>query len=327
MLHVRMERVRPHLGEDRFFAISVSEDMFGAWVVERRSGRGGCDGECRSASFPDYAGACEAARIACREQIARGYRIVADAQSVLPLDLLPPEDSQTRILRAASALEKILDGLPGHRDSRMGRIAASLASACRIRAAFGPACPAAAEQTRAEWLIDDTDHRVRARIFQLLDELVTGVLTDGDEHAVFRMIQAASAQVPASDVVTVVPRTKHGLLDQTIAGVFARDAELSELSLDLAGHGIRYVGQLVQLGLDDLLGVTGGRRGEIGRLEDRLRAMGLNLGSKTPRWRVPGQAIPGAEPLGTALKRIGRARRDRRALDGLPLADREAWPG
>lgn len=286
MQRVVLERVRRHLNEEKFYEVSVDSDLFGYWILERRCGRIGSEGDMRSASFEVWEVACETARDICRIKLARGYHVVSDPHRLVPLELLPPEDGQTRLLRAAEALERLLHDLPAHRDGRFGRITASLASACRLRRSRGERWVPAG-QRRAEWLMDDTDYRVRARIFQLMDELVSGVLTEDDEYAVFRMIQEASNPSLSGAAVRLVPRTKHSLLDQPVAGFFASDRELSELGLDLADQGVRFVGELVQLSFGEIMSLARGNRAIVGRLEDRLAAVGLPLNGRAPGWQAP----------------------------------------
>jgi predicted DNA-binding WGR domain protein len=290
MRRVRLERVRRHLDEEKFYEITIVGDMFGAWIVERRWGRIGGEGDARSASHTRLEDALAAARHICGIKLSRGYRVVADPATLSPIEMLPPEDGQTRLLRSADALERLLQSLPAYRDSRFGRIVASLATACRQRRRNGERFVPPG-QRRVEWLLDDIGFRVRARIFQLLDELVSGVLTEDDEHAVFRIIQEASTPNVAGCAVRLIPRTRHALLDQRVVDLFADDRRLAEFSLDAAEHGIKFVGELVQLPLAEIMRVAKGERAIVSTLEDRLRALGLPLGGRAPKWCPPRQLL------------------------------------
>lgn len=69
-----LHRIDPDLNMARFYRVEVSPDLFGAVIVERRWGRIGSRGQCRSSSYPStsLAEAAASGQIGAKER--RGYR-------------------------------------------------------------------------------------------------------------------------------------------------------------------------------------------------------------------------------------------------------------
>ena len=170
MAYVRLERTCRHDNTLKFYEIEVTRDVLDDWVTERRWGRIGHEGGSARNGFRLEAEAVENARSFCREKLGRGYHVVADPDGLVPTDAVSAEDWHARMLRAADELDRLGAALP-MRDSRFGRIVELLASACRQRRQA--AQPPVLKSQQAAWALDDTDYRIRARIFQLLDELVS----------------------------------------------------------------------------------------------------------------------------------------------------------
>lgn len=284
MAYARLERTSRQDNTLKYYEVEVSRDALGDWVSERRWGRIGNQDNSKRNGFASEADALADAVGYIREKLGRGYHVVADPDGLAPADAVRPDDWHGRILRTADELDRLVAALPT-RDSRFGRIVQSLATACRQRrqAARPPTLPS----QRAAFALDDTDYRIRARIFQLLDELVSGVMDDDGVSATVRHIQDASNPGLAGAAVRLVPRTQQGALDRRVDEICLGDPSLDATATALRDRNIIYVGDLVQAPFSDVLRGVGGDRQALTRLEDRLSGLGLRLGARAPGWVRP----------------------------------------
>jgi len=285
MAHIRLEKVRREWNEARFYEMTITASLFGDWVLERRWGRIGCEGERKTDIHLSEEAVRQAALSVAAEKQAGGYRIVADEIGIPALPGAFGSAAERRLL-VADELDRLLDELPS-RDSRFGTIVASLATACR-RTGRSLKAARATPGARGAWALDDTEYRIRARIFQLLDELVTGAIgPDEAERISFRLIQDATGALPEGGVVGFVPRTLWSALDLPLEEALGGAPGLNGVRQGLAERGLLSVGQLVQAPYGDVLAAAGGRRDVVARVEERLRRYGLRLGTRVPGWKAP----------------------------------------
>ena len=279
---IRLEKLRRDENAARFYLIEAEPDFLGQWIVDFNWGRIGCDGQAKRLAFPDRSAAIMAAKGVAEAKLSRGYAIVSG-----DLDGMQPPASHgssgaARLL-VADELDRLLASLPAHRDSRFARIAASLASACRPTGRSRQSARAEPRQ-RAAWVYDDTEFRIRARIFQLLDELVAGALgPDEAEQVCFRLVQHGAHGAQSRAVVALVPRTLRPALDRPLEEVLT-GAALAPLRQNLAASGRTLVGDLVALPFAEVLALAGGRRSLVRTVEARRAGLGLRLNASTGDW-------------------------------------------
>ena len=83
-MQLHLEQQRPDQNRFRFYALDISQDLFGTWIVIRRWGRIGQSERMVSVSF-DTVDAAEAHVLGiCRSKEKRGYALLP-RQLALPL--------------------------------------------------------------------------------------------------------------------------------------------------------------------------------------------------------------------------------------------------
>lgn len=288
MVSVRLERVRRECNELRFYELHVDQDFFGRWVLQRCWGRLGTDGQRRSRDYGSRDEALVALRGRCEEKIKGGYQVVDDANHLTAPATPGQPDRRNSVSRDADELDRLLDGIPGSRETKFGQIVTSLASACRHRRLQRPDNHQPSAPNCAIILRDDLDYRIRARVFQLLGNLVSEVLDETDAAAALRVIRDGSNDAVNNVVTRFVPRALAPYLDFGVAMLLSGERRLTDVSTEMTSEGVRYVGQLVQLSFDDLLRLTRGDRRQLELIEGQLSRIGLRIQSRAPWWFPPG---------------------------------------
>ncbi len=71
---LRLQRIRPNKNERRFYAMTVTSDLFGQVVLVRNWGRVGAGGRLRWDLHPDLSTADRSLRDLARRKCRRGYQ-------------------------------------------------------------------------------------------------------------------------------------------------------------------------------------------------------------------------------------------------------------
>jgi predicted DNA-binding WGR domain protein len=281
---VHLELIDPRDNRLKDYQIDLDRDFLGDFVVIRRWGRIGTDGQETREGYATETEAHAAIRKLCTEKLNKGYRVVSD-----PAGLAPPEKQaetwHATMLRNAAELETLAAKLPAA-DSRFARITAALASACRSRRDTQGHAPPPMDH-RADWALEVPDERIREKVFKILDELVSGVLDDSETALIARTIQNSAQTIRDPRVTRLVPKIRHAALNHALIDIFAADETLAATVEDFEKRGFIFVGDLVQAPYEAVLRVIKGDRAALANIEIRLRDFGLRLGSAAPLWRRP----------------------------------------
>jgi len=96
-----------------------------------------------------------------------------------------------------------------------------------------------------------------------------------------------------NNIVFLVPRSRHPILNRHFPSWVAKNRKLRELSFSLADHGILRLGEVVQMTKTDIISVAkvdfpndAEKRAEL--LEHKLTTAELRLGMRAPGWSSPG---------------------------------------
>jgi predicted DNA-binding WGR domain protein len=295
---VRLERVDRSRDLSRFYELSIDRDLFGTWMLERCWGWIGAEGERPMAmSFVGRGAAMAKLRRLVAVKLTNGYQVVHDPDGLVPPSLALRSIGATMPEAAAVELERLIRDLPGGTESRMGQIAAAIASLYRYKASSRSEAPSSGQQDLALIGRDDVDYRIKARVLQLLGCLVDAALSGSEVTAVRRFIGDGSNAAIRGSVIRVVPKSRAAYLNFGTVSYFARDRALTRMAIAMQADGVCYLGQVVGLSFDDLLRYAGGRRALVGRLEGALSRLGLFIQAKAPWWVPPDGAVrsPSAE--------------------------------
>ena len=292
---VRLERVDRSQTMSRFYELFLDRDLFGQWLLARRWGRIGTEGEeVRSWSFSNREGAIVKLHQYCQQKINSGYVVADDPHGLMVKRRSIGHRERDEIDRTADELDRLIGDVPGGHKTALGRIAASLATVCRHRRMQKPWKHQPTQRELPLVFRDDIDYRIRSRIFQMVGTLVGSVLRDSDVAAIDRMIREGSNATIDDSIVRFVPKTRAPYLNFGVGSFFSGDAALGRIVAAMLARGVRFLGQVVQLSFDELLIIAEGDRALVKRVERHLQRVGLQIQARATWWCPPGQPMRAA---------------------------------